>query len=104
MLDRRSQSFLVRFNEAALFLGAGAGEGVVRRVAEDNEDASLLFDPVSGLAFLAHLRERELQLRRDRLLRLVRRLPAGEGVREVDASALVAVGVEGCAKPTQQKA
>src|SRR3989440_2786734 len=74
----------VSVRQTTLFLNRNSGKTVVRRVADDDEDRRLLFDVRGSVAFLFERVEGERQL----LLRLARRLPTRERVRQIDADAL----------------
>ncbi len=86
---RRVQALFVRFDEAQFLVGADAGEGVVRRVAENDEDPLVAFDVFGGVAFGLQFRDGEL------LLGPFGRFPAREGVGEIDADALGFVALRG---------
>ena len=75
------EAFFVRFDKAVFFLGTDAGEGVVGRVAEDDEDGFFLLHLAGGVAFVIETGE-------GNLFRLfLGRFPAGEGVGQIDPGA-----------------
>ena len=77
--------------QLALLLDGDAGEAVVGRIAEHDEDRLVLLDGVGVLALLLEFREGQ------RLGRV--RLPAGQGVGQEDAGAFVVP--ESCAQLLQ---
>ena len=54
------EAFFVGFDQAVFLLGTDAGEGVVGRVAEDDEDGLFLLHLAGGVAFVVETGEGNL--------------------------------------------
>lgn len=69
-----SKTVLVGLNEIAFFSVRDSCEGVVGRIAEDDENRFVAFDVLRGIALFLQLGERKLRLY------ALRRLPAGRAL------------------------
>src|SRR5690606_26772698 len=86
-----SLGLAVGLRQVALLADRDAGKAVVWRIAENDEDRRLLLQCLGLLALFLQTGKRQ------RLL--VFGLPAGQGIREIDAGALVIL--ETCTEPLQ---